>query len=65
VVRNWLKNVCLADAVGPAMISSAFSDFMAQNYDVLTAKGFSPADIEALPVPELIEYMERWVTANR
>lgn len=65
IVRNWLKNVCLVDAAGAAKISSAFTDFMAQNYDVLTAKGFSPADVEALPVSELVECMERWVTAKR
>ena len=65
IVRNWLKNVCLADAAGTAKISGAFSDFMAQNYDALTAKGFSPADVEALPISELLECMERWVIANR
>lgn len=65
IVRNWLKNVCLADAAGTAKISGAFSDFMAQNYDALTAKGFSPADVEALPISELVECMERWVVANR
>lgn len=64
IVRNWLKNVSLLDAAGPARISSAFSDFMAQNYDDLTAKGFSRGDIEALSVPELINGMERWVEAN-
>jgi hypothetical protein len=65
IVRDWLRNVCLADAAGTAMISSAFSDFMAHNYDALTAKGFSPADVEALPISELIECMEDWVLANR
>lgn len=65
VVRNWLKNVSPMQAAGPAKIESAFTDFMAQNYDDLTAKGFSPRDIEALPVPELIECMEGWVLTNR
>lgn len=64
VVRNWLKNVCPMDAAGPAKIASAFSDFMAQNYDSLIAKGFSPHDIEALPVPELIECMENWIATS-
>lgn len=64
IVRNWLKNVYPMQAAGPAKIASAFTDFMAQNYDDLTAKGFSPRDIEALPVPELIECMEDWVAAN-
>ena len=61
VVRNWLKNACLARAVGPARISSAFSDFMADNFDTLSELGFSPADIEGLPVSELIQRMEAWV----
>lgn len=61
VVRNWLKNVCLERAAGPALISSAFSDFMAQNFDALTQLGFSSKDIDGLPVAELIERMEAWV----
>jgi hypothetical protein len=64
VIRNWLKNVCLDQAVGPALISSAFTDFMAHNFDALTKLGFSPKDIEGLPVAELIERMDTWVTAN-
>lgn len=61
VVRNWLRNVGVAHAPGAAKIASAFSDFMAANYDELTLQGFSSSDIEALPVAELIEHMEIWV----
>jgi hypothetical protein len=64
VVRNWLKNVCLERAAGPALISSAFTDFMAQNFDALTRLGFSAQDVEGLPVGELIERMGAWVTDN-
>lgn len=64
VVRNWLKSTCLAQAPGPALISGAFTDFMAQNFDALTRLGFSAQDIEHLPVGELIERIEAWVTAN-
>ena len=64
VARNWLKNVCLTHAVGPARISSAFTDFMAHNFDALIKLGFSPADIEGLPVAELMERMETWVATN-
>lgn len=64
VVRNWLKNVCLAQATGPALISSAFTDFMAENFDALTKLGFSPQDIELLPVSELIERMTVWVATR-
>lgn len=65
VVRNWLKNVCLTEAVGPALISSAFTDFMAQNFDALIALGFSAQDIEKLPVGELIQRMQTWMAANK
>ena len=57
-VRNWLKNTCELKAPGPAEIWEAFMEFMARNYVDLTAKGWSPDDIEVLPVPELIEHME-------
>ena len=64
VVRNWLKNVCLAQAAGPARISSAFTDFMADDFDALTKLGFSTQDVERLPVGELIERMEAWIIVN-
>ena len=44
--------------------SKAHSDFMAQNFDALTKLGFSAQDIEHLPVGELIERIESWVTAE-
>ncbi len=61
IARNWLRNVALANAAGAAKIWSAFTDFMADSYDALISKGFSPADIEALPIFELIALMEVWV----
>jgi hypothetical protein len=64
-VRNWLKNVCKLNAPGPTSIWSAFTDFMAANYDDLSAKGYSPADIEGLPVFELVECMEVWVSKRK
>jgi hypothetical protein len=64
VVRGWLKNVSLEHADGPALIASAFTDFMARNFDALTQIGFSPQDIEELPVAELIERMQDWVSNN-
>lgn len=65
VVRNWLKNVCLDKAGGPALISSSFSDFMAHNFDALVEQGFSAEDIDNLPVGELIERMEAWIVDTK
>ena len=40
-------------------------DFMAHDYNALTAEGFSPRDIEDLPVPELVERITGWVAGNK
>ncbi|SEM04017.1 hypothetical protein SAMN05518845_11541 [Variovorax sp. YR750] len=63
-VRNWLRNVAVANAAGATKIWGAFNDFMAKNYDDLIDEGFSAADIEALPVFELMERMTAWKEQN-
>jgi len=61
-VRNWLNNEARLSATGPAEIWGAFTDFMADNYDTLKARGFSARDIKQLPVNELIACMQKWVS---
>lgn len=63
-IRNWLNNVAQLQAPGPAKVWGAFNDFMADNYDALTARGYSNEDIERLPVNELIHSMQGWVQQN-
>jgi hypothetical protein len=63
-VRNWLRNVAIESAPGPTKIWGAFNDFMEANYDALIDEGFSAADIEALPVFELVARMDAWVEQN-
>lgn len=63
-VRNWLNNQGRLKAAGPAKILGAFTDFMADNYDKLLARGFSPRNIDKLAIPELMECMENWVDDN-
>mgnify|MGYP005855441821 FL=1 len=62
--RNWLSSSCGLGADGPSRIWDAFNVFMGDNYDALIAKEFSKRDIERLPVPELLESMEKWVGEN-
>ncbi|MEM1368616.1 MAG: hypothetical protein AAGG02_11480 [Cyanobacteria bacterium P01_H01_bin.15] len=64
VVRNWLNNEAQLKADDPTVIWGAFTDFMAENYDELKARGFSPRDIERLPINELMRFMEQWVEAR-
>lgn len=64
VVRNWLRNVCKVQAPGPTLIWDAFNYFTADLHVDLTDRGFSLDDIKALPIPELMEYMEIWIAAQ-
>ena len=63
-VRNWLNSTCGLTADGPSRIWGAFNDFMGDNYDELTRRGFSKRDIERLPVAELMRSMKEWVREN-
>lgn len=65
VIRNWLKSVCLPKADGPARIEAAFTRFMTEDYNALTDEGFSPAQIESLPIGELVERMQNWMIEFR
>lgn len=65
VVRNWLKSICLPTAAGPARIEAAFTKFMTDDYNALTAEGFSAADVATLPIGETIDRMQKWVEASR
>lgn len=63
-VRDWLNTEAELRAPGSDAIFGRFSDFMAQNYDTLVARGYSTAAIEGLPVAELIDDATRWVRRN-
>lgn len=63
-VRNWLAQGMGSTAPAPAAIWGKFTDFTADNYDTLIARGYSPSDIEAQPVGELIDCMRDWLTAR-
>jgi hypothetical protein len=64
-VRNWLSSKTSTPAAGPARVWTAFLDFMSDNYDELTAQGFSHRDIEALPVDEFLRCIQRWMRRSR
>ncbi len=60
-VRNWLVGACGVEAPGPAAVWGRFCDFMADNFDHLTARGYSKRDVELLPIGELIDSINRWM----
>jgi hypothetical protein len=63
-VRNFLAQELGNGTPGPSWIWARFNEFMADNYDDLTARGFSPDDIKNQPVGELIDCMREWVAAK-
>jgi hypothetical protein len=63
-VRHWLAQNLGNTAIGPAAIWGRFNDFVADNYDALTARGYSPKDIEEQKIGELIGCMKDWLAAN-
>lgn len=63
-VRNWLSVEAAIRAPGPTAIWARFTDFMADNYDVLKARAYSDEDIERLPVVELIPCIKEWVLSH-
>lgn len=63
-VRNWIVGATRIRAHGPAAIWGRFTDFMTDNYDLLSRRGFSRYDIEQLPVPELMSGIEAWIRSN-
>lgn len=64
-VRNWLNNHAHMPAPGPTRVWTAFLEFMSDNYDTLKARGFSDRDIEALPVCELMNCIDEWLSQTR
>jgi hypothetical protein len=63
-VRNWIVSSAGVHAPGPAALWGRFTDFMTDNYDALVARGFSPPDIERLPVPELLSCIDGWIARS-
>ena len=63
-VRDWLVVEAKIDAPGPSAIWAKFTDFMADDYDALQARGFSDADIVNQSVAELMPRMKHWVSVH-
>ena len=53
------------DAPGPSAMWAKFTDFMADDYDVLKVRGFSDSDIANRAMGELMPRMKEWVEANK
>lgn len=63
-VRTWLNDEGHLGADGPAAIWARFNDFMADNLETLSARGFSRTDVRNIGIAELIVEMRAWIAAN-
>ncbi len=61
IVRDWLAQALPADAPSPSSLWARFTEFTAANYEELTRADWSPDDIEAQPIRELVIAMRRWL----
>jgi hypothetical protein len=60
-VRNWLTEQAAIDTSSPTAIWADYLDFMEDDAIQLQARRFSKADMNNMPVPELLRRMQRWI----
>jgi hypothetical protein len=63
--RHWLSGCTRVDAPSPSRTWADFIEFMSDNQAQLARRGYSRADIDALPIRELMRYMRNWFAARR
>jgi len=65
VVRSWLVEIDLTDIPGPNLIWDEFNIFNGDLYRQFSQNGFKDAQIERLPVPEFLDFMDYWLKTKR
>ncbi len=64
---RWFAIGCAVKSAAPCParleIWGAFLDFMAWDFDRLTAMGYSKADIKRVPTSELLAHMTLWISS--
>ena len=60
-VRNWFVEVGINGVPSGTMIWEQFNEFMANFYHEREAEGFRGKDLDMMPVPEYLGFIEAWV----
>jgi hypothetical protein len=63
-VRNWLSNEAEQPLPAPQRIVNAYDDFQSHFMETMQEKGFSKVDITQIPFRELVNAMDRFVSAR-
>lgn len=61
VVRSWLVETGMTDMPGPNLIWDEFNTFNADLYSEFSRNGFKESQIETLPIPEFLGFMDYWL----
>ncbi len=65
-IRNWMVEIDHSKAIdSPTQIWYRFTDFTSDFYDGRKAHGFTDEDLNDMPAPEYIAYMQNWLKANQ
>ena len=61
-VRSWfIETVGLRGVDSPTHIVYQFMNFMSDFHEKRTSEGFSDQDLEEMPVPEFIHFINEWL----
>jgi hypothetical protein len=61
VVRNWFVEVEVLHAPSGTRIWEHFNEFMADFYMQRQAEGYRDRDLDIMPIPEYIAFMQEWL----
>lgn len=62
-VRNWFVEAAdLREVPSPRQAWYRFNDFTSDFYDARMAEGYTDEDLNMMPVPEYLDFIDRWVT---
>src|SRR5690606_17150791 len=65
-VRNWfVETVGLRGVASPTVIWYRFTDFASDFYDARMSEGFTDDDLNMMPIPEYIDFIQSWVESNK
>jgi hypothetical protein len=64
-VRNWFSEIGNLTLVSGSTIWDDYNFFYTDFYADRTAKGFKEKDLDKMPMPEFIGYIENWLIKNK
>ena len=65
-IRNWLLETAQLDSIPSAtVVWYGFTDFTSDFYDSREQEGFSEDDLNMMPIPEYVDFIDGWVTKSK